>query len=166
MEKVVLGLGSNAGSRFGYLKKSLEFISLLPDFNFLAVSPVFETEPWGFKNQNNFLNCTLVGFYRAEPFDLIRDVKKVEFLAGRRLRGKWHPREIDVDILFFGDKKLFYKDLTVPHPQIQYRNFVLKPLEVLMPDFIHPVLKKTIKYLSRNSKDICRVKLYKHKLLH
>jgi 2-amino-4-hydroxy-6-hydroxymethyldihydropteridine diphosphokinase len=161
IEKIVLSLGSNVGNRLVYINKALKLISLSPDFDILAISQIYETEPWGFKNQNNFLNCVLVCLYRSSALKLIGEVKKIENIIGRKFKYRWMPREIDIDILFFGSREFRGKNLIIPHPRIQHRNFVLKPLEDLIPDFVHPVLKKTIRYLYLHSKDSCKVKLYK-----
>lgn len=164
LEKVVLGLGSNVGNRLNYIKKTLRLISLSRNFDILAISPLYETEPWGFKNQNNFLNCVTVCFYRSDPLKLAEEIKKIESRAGRKFRGRWQPREIDIDILFFGRGKFRFKNLIIPHFQIQNRNFVLKPLADLIPEFVHPVLKRTMRYLYGCTKDIGKIKLYKSQL--
>jgi 2-amino-4-hydroxy-6-hydroxymethyldihydropteridine diphosphokinase len=164
LDKVVLGLGSNTGNRFLNLKKTMNIIYFSQDISILAVSPVYETEPWGFKNQNNFLNCIIIALYRRRPSVLLKDIKIIEKKAGRKSRGKWKEREIDIDVLFFGTKKYKSKNLRIPHPQLQNRNFVLKPLADLIPDFIHPVSRKKIKDLFKLSNDAGKVNLYKKHL--
>ncbi len=84
---------------------------------------------------------------------------------GRKKTEKWHPRLIDIDILFFGKKKIKQQGLVIPHPQIQHRNFVLGPLAELMPAFIHPVLRKSMKELYACSRDSCRVSLYRQSII-
>jgi 2-amino-4-hydroxy-6-hydroxymethyldihydropteridine diphosphokinase len=165
MEKVVLGLGSNVGDRPGNIKKALKLISLSQNFDILAVSPVYETEPWGFKNQKKFINCAVICLCRSRPPGLLEELFMIEKKAGRKSRKRWMPREIDIDVLFYGNRKFRGKNLIIPHSRIQHRNFVLKPLTDLIPEFIHPVLKKTISHLYRHSKDTCRVKLFKYQLL-
>jgi len=165
IKRVVLGLGSNVGNRLGNIKKTLKLISLSQNFDILAVSPLYETEPWGFKNQKKFINCAVVCLCRSRPPELLYELLRIEKKAGRKSRKRWMPREIDIDVLFFGDRKFRSKSLIIPHSLIQHRNFVLKPLADLIPEFVHPVLKRTIRNLYRHSKDTCRVKLYKFQLL-
>lgn len=164
MELVALGLGSNLGYRFGRLKNAMELLYIMPGFDILAFSSVYETEPWGFKNQNNYLNCVVTGLYRHSARELHAGVKEIEKKAGRKSRERWHPREIDIDVLFYGSKIIKSKNLLIPHPQMRYRNFVLVPLAEVMAGFIHPVLKKKISTLLRNSSDSSKVILYDKKL--
>lgn len=165
IELIVLGFGSNLGRRFDNLRKAIKLISQSNNFNLLAVSPVYETEPWGYKKQNNFLNCIAAGFYREDEHNLFRELKSVEKKLRRKKTEKWHPRNIDIDILFFGNRMVKSKRLKIPHPYIQYRNFILKPLCDLMPDFIHPVLGKSVRSLYNQSKDKCKVWLLKQRLV-
>ncbi len=164
MEKVVLGLGSNLGFRLFNLKKAVRFLYAMPGFDFLAFSSVYETEPWGFKNQKNYLNCAVIGLYRSSARDLFVRVKEMEKRIGRKSGEKWHPREIDIDILFFGSKIVNSKNLVIPHPQMRFRNFVLVPLAEIMPGFVHPEFKKQVKTLLENSGDKGKVILYERNL--
>ena len=156
MELAVLGLGSNLGNRLASLKKALNNLYFMPGFDILAFSSVYETEPWGFKNQNNFLNCVIAGLYRFDAARLFEEVKEIEKKTGRIGRDRWHPREIDIDILFFGSKKYKSKNLVIPHPQIINRNFVLVPLSEIMRDFVHPVFGKRIITLLNETNDKCK----------
>lgn len=157
MEKVVLGLGSNLGRRLNNLKKAADLLYRMPGFDILAFSSVYETEPWGFKSQNNFLNCVIAGLYRFSAESLFEKVKIIEHKTGRVNRDRWHPREIDIDILFYGSRITRSGNLEIPHPQVKFRNFVLAPLNEIMPDFIHPVFRKEINALLKESKDDCKV---------
>jgi 2-amino-4-hydroxy-6-hydroxymethyldihydropteridine diphosphokinase len=162
--KLVLGLGSNVGNRVRYLKKAIKEISSVPGLKYIALSPVYETDPWGFKEQKKFLNCVLVCSCSLEPGAVLKLLKQTEKSLGRMYRGKWKQREIDIDILFFGNKIIKKGKLIVPHPFLQERNFVLKPLSDIMPGFIHPVFSRTIKYLFKHSPDKGKLKLYSEKL--
>ncbi len=164
MEIIVLGLGSNLGHRFGSLKKAMNYLYYMPGFDYLAFSSVYETEPWGFKNQNNFLNCVVTGLYRFPARKLYACLRNIESSMGRERNGKWHPRRIDIDILFFGRKILQSKDLVIPHPQLRYRNFVLVPLAEIMPGFVHPVFKEKISSLLVKSSDKSKVTRYERNL--
>lgn len=165
IELVALGLGSNLGRRFSNIGNAVRLISQSPNFNLLGSSLLYETEPWGFARQNDFLNCALAGFYRTDHKTLIREIKNIEKKMGRKKTKKWHPRLIDIDILFFGEKKIKQKGLVIPHPEIQNRNFVLKPLAELMPAFIHPVLRRSMADLNASSGDSCRVSLYRESII-
>jgi 2-amino-4-hydroxy-6-hydroxymethyldihydropteridine diphosphokinase len=157
MEKVVLGLGSNIGNRVKFLKKAVKEISLLKGMVVLAKSPLYLTEPWGFTEQKNFLNCILVCLCKQKPIELLNNLKKIEKSLGRKKRVKWAPREIDIDILFFGNHIIKTKSVKIPHPMITKRNFVLAPLNDLIPGFKHPVIKKKISVLFKKSVDLCKV---------
>jgi 2-amino-4-hydroxy-6-hydroxymethyldihydropteridine diphosphokinase len=157
-EKVVLGFGSNKGNRLKNIKNAVKFLSLNNDLNVLAVSKIYETEPWGYKKQKCFLNCAAVFLSRLKPEELLRLLKDYEKKAGRSENTKWQAREIDIDILFYENKIIQSSKLKVPHPFIEKRNFVLKPLVELIPGYIHPILNKSIKNLYAISKDICKVK--------
>ena len=157
LQRVVLGLGSNIGDRRKYLTEAVKILSLKRNFLFIAISDIYESEPWGFKNQNNFLNCVAVFLYRAGPVALLKEIKEAEKKIGRTAREKWYPREIDIDVLFFGNKILKKQNLMIPHPQIEFRNFVLAPLVQLMPVYIHPSSGKTIFELFEQSTDSGRV---------
>ena len=156
----VLGLGSNKGNRLNNIRKAVKEICLIDEFNFIAVSSVYKTEPWGYKNQTDFLNCVLVCLCRLKPDAVLNKLKSIELKLGRIKREKWHQREIDIDILFFGSNTFRKGNLIIPHPQIQNRNFVLKPLLELMPDFIHPVLKKSVKKIYLSSPDNSKAEFY------
>ncbi len=157
-EKAVLGFGSNIGNRLLNIKRALKTLSLSKDLNLLAVSGIYETEPWGYKKQNCFLNCAGVFLCRLNPAELLDLLKRYEVKAGRKDNARWQAREIDIDILFYGNKIINKNKLQIPHPYIQQRNFVLKPLVELIPGFIHPKLNKSIKSLYASSKDNCKVK--------
>jgi 2-amino-4-hydroxy-6-hydroxymethyldihydropteridine diphosphokinase len=160
MEKVVLGLGSNVGNRQLFIRKAIKEISLLKGLNVITWSSVYQTEPWGLKNQRNFLNCTVICLCKLSPMELFKNLKKIEKKLGKKNRGKWAPREIDIDILFFGNHIIKNKSVKIPHPMIAKRNFVLIPLMELVPDLIHPVLKKKISVLLKTSRDKCNVFKY------
>jgi 2-amino-4-hydroxy-6-hydroxymethyldihydropteridine diphosphokinase len=165
ISKVFLGFGSNIGNRFINLKTAVEKISLTQGIDFLAVSRVYQTEPWGYKKQPVFLNCAGVFLCRHNHEELVKTIKKIEKNIGRVKRGKWQAREIDIDVLFYGSNIYKTGYLVIPHPLIQQRNFVLKPLVELIPDFVHPVLKKSISYLYFHSKDNSEVTTYKKEIV-
>ena len=157
IETAVLGFGSNKGNRLLNIKKAVRTLSLNKDFNLLAVSKIYETEPWGYSEQKCFLNCAAVFLCRLKPAELLEFLKKYELEAGRKSSIKWQSREIDIDILFYGNRVIRANRLNVPHPYLHQRNFVLAPLVELIPGFKHPLLGKSIKSLYSTSKDKCTV---------
>lgn len=146
--KVYIGLGSNLGDRVGNLEKACRFLDCSEK------SKICETEPFGVKNQPKFLNTVCAIETDLTPQDLLSHVKKIERKLGRRKRAKWGPREIDIDILFYGDEIIDEPDLKIPHPGIPERRFVLEPLFKIAPDFIHPVLKKTVRQMLAELRDL------------
>lgn len=161
LHTIFLGLGANVGDKKANIKKAVELLK--GKITNIIVAPIYETKPWGFKEQDNFLNTAIKGNTYLSPLELFKFVKDVEKKVGRVERFKWGPREIDIDILFYDN--LVYKDsdLNIPHPYLHERDFVLKPLMDLDPDFVHPVLKKAIsklyKSLRGNSSIVRTIKL-------
>lgn len=153
MTKVFLGLGSNIGDRKKYLEEAIAEIDKIPETNVTKLSSVYETEPWGFKEQDEYLNAVVEIETDINYPELLKEVKDIEIRLGRDKRDKWKSRKIDIDILFYGD--LVYEDenLHIPHKHIENRNFVLVPLNEIEPDFIHPVTKKKISEILQNSND-------------
>lgn len=139
---IFLGLGSNVGDKKQNLEKAISELS--KKISDILISKFYETEPWGYIKQDKFLNAAISGKTSFSPSELLGFIKLVEKKIGRIERFKWGPREIDIDILFYDD--LIYKNnlLTIPHPFLQDREFVMKPLVNLDPNFIHPVFKKTV----------------------
>ena len=145
MVKTYLALGTNLGDRPANLRAAIEALS--PEINVIAESKVYETPPWGFENQPDFLNMAVKCETTLEPESLLKRLKRLEVQLGREQSFRWGPRLIDIDILFYDNLILKSKSLTIPHPRLHERAFVLVPLADIAPDFIHPVLKKTIQEL-------------------
>lgn len=159
-EIVFLGLGSNTGDRNGYLESAL---SKLEDGGKIVIqkrSAVYETEPWGIRNQQRFLNMAVKAETLLEPEELYDFIKKTESETGRKKRERWHEREIDIDILFYGKVVFSNEKITVPHREIQNRKFVLVPMNEIEPDFEHPVFHKSINELLVETKDISEVNVF------
>jgi 2-amino-4-hydroxy-6-hydroxymethyldihydropteridine diphosphokinase len=161
IEKVILGFGSNAGNRLNNITSAVKKISYNKDFDLIALSSVYETEPWGYSKQKSFLNCFGVFLCRIDAPELLKFLRKTEISLGRIRREKWHAREIDIDILFYGKSIINKKGLEVPHPMISARNFVLLPLVELVPGLIHPKSGRSIENILAASKDKCKVRLHK-----
>lgn len=140
--RVYLGLGTNLGERLDNLRQSMR--TLDSSLKNLRFSSVYETEPWGFTDQPAFLNMVAAGDATLAPHDLLSLLKGLEQALGRRPSFRYGPRRIDLDILFYGDLVLDGDTLTIPHPRLAERAFVLVPLAELAPDLVHPVLHRTI----------------------
>jgi 2-amino-4-hydroxy-6-hydroxymethyldihydropteridine diphosphokinase len=151
MAKVYLGLGSNIGDREENLEKSLKLLNL--KVTIVNVSSLYETEPLGYQNQPNFLNAACRGLTNLDPFELLHFVKGIEKDLGRVLSFRYAPRPADIDILFYEGRVIETKELVIPHPQIEERIFVLIPLAEIAPQFVHPLIKKSIHELLAEVKD-------------
>lgn len=152
-------IGSNLGDRLNQLDLAKKLIAAeVGDIK--KESAVYETQPWGFDDQPWFLNQVVEVKSAYIPEDVLTRLKAIEIKAGRTPAEKWHARHIDIDILLVGDKVINKKDLTIPHPHLQERNFVLIPLMELAPELVHPVLGKTIEDLYFDSRDTGEVYIF------
>jgi 2-amino-4-hydroxy-6-hydroxymethyldihydropteridine diphosphokinase len=139
---IFLALGSNIGNKQRYIDEAIQHLG--PNVTNIRLSKIYETKPMYFEAQDVFLNAVLQAETNLTPVELLPFVKKLETKIGRLTRFPNGPREIDIDILFYED--LIYSDelLTIPHPGIAQRDFVLRPLMDLAPELIHPVLRKSV----------------------
>jgi 2-amino-4-hydroxy-6-hydroxymethyldihydropteridine diphosphokinase len=140
--KAYIGLGSNIEPRTEYIARAVSALGLLGKI--VANSTIIETAPVGYSDQPNFLNGVVEIHTSLSPEDLRAGLRKIELELGRQVRPRWHEREIDLDLLFFDDEIVTTPSLTVPHPELHRREFVLKPLAEIAPNFVHPTLGKTI----------------------
>ena len=153
-----IGIGSNLGNREANIKKSIKLIRR--KCKMLKISPLYETEPVGFKNQEWFLNCAVkirTGLSAEKLLDFLQSIEKT---LNKKIKIKNGPRTIDLDILFFNDEIINEKKLAVPHPRLHRRLFVLMPLKEISPKLKHPLLKKTINELLGNLRSRKIVRLY------
>jgi 2-amino-4-hydroxy-6-hydroxymethyldihydropteridine diphosphokinase len=141
-----LCLGSNLGDREGNLARALLLLSERLELQ--QVSSVYETEPVGYEEQPLFLNLACRISTRLSPRQLMRLIIGIETHMGRVRSFRNAPRSIDIDILFYDDAVLKTRHLTIPHPRLAERAFVLTPLGEIAPDLIHPEMNKTIAELS------------------
>lgn len=159
MDKVYLSIGTNIGNKIKNLQDACKKI----DKNLgqiVDISGVYETEPWGFDSQNAFYNLIVKIETKFKANDLLLNILKIEKELGReRTKTQYCDRIIDIDIIFFGKQIIDNEKLQVPHPRMQERNFVLKPLNSISPNFIHPVLKLTVNQLLKNCNDKSKIKL-------
>ena len=142
---VYLSLGSNLGDRQVQLQDALAKLAAVG--RVVATSSFYETEPVEFTQQPWFLNCAIALETNKTPEQLMAAILRIEEEMGRRRVQKKGPRAIDIDILLFDDTIVDSEELTIPHPTMHERRFVLEPLAEIAPELLHPVLKKTIREL-------------------
>ena len=154
---VFIGLGSNLGERHRFLNAAAAEIRRLPGTKVVWYSSVYETDPYGVENQPKFLNA--VGELETSflPAELLRELKRIERSTGRKERERWGSREIDLDILLYDGFVYSDETVTVPHPELELRKFVLLPLREIAPDLVHPVSGMTVEELARVCPDEGRV---------
>jgi len=136
--RAYVGLGSNLGDRAAYLLLGLSALSRLPETRLLRLSPVYETDPVG-PPQPPYLNMVAELETELSPKGLLAEMLRIEKALGRERRERWGPRTLDLDLLLYGDLVLEEAGLSVPHPRLHERAFVLVPLLDLLPEGRHPL---------------------------
>lgn len=155
MKRAILCLGTNLGNKQNNLSQALNLISNKIG-KIVKQSGIYESKSWGYNSTQKFLNQIVVVETKLNPITILNKNLEIEKLIGRIRKNKseiYEDRLIDIDILFIDDLIIKSKDLTVPHPKLQDRNFVLKPLTEICSNYVHPVLKNKISYLANNCKD-------------
>jgi len=153
---IYLGTGTNIGDRDANLAKANKLVGNQVGTIIMA-SSVYSTKAWGNRNQDDFYNQVLKIETELSPTILIKKVLDIEKEMGRFRNEKWGPRLIDIDVLFYESEIIDSENLTVPHPHIAKRNFVLVPMREIAADFIHPVYQQTIEELYLDSTDTLEV---------
>ena len=152
-------LGTNLGDREALLTRAIEMIEERCG-EVVAVSNIYETEPWGFVAENNFLNQLVKIKTTLEAHDLLKELLSIEAELGRQrdenVKG-YSSRPMDLDILYYGDKIIDDEDLVVPHPRLHLRRFALLPLCDVAADYEHPIFKKTNAVLLEECQDTSEV---------
>lgn len=145
MTKAFLGLGSNIGNKKKNITLAIKYLSEHKNITLKKSSSTIETKAVSPQNQPNFLNVVVQIETTLMPEKLLTITQDIEKKLKRKAKGNYGPRTIDIDILFFGKELILSNELTVPHPLIHERKFVLKPLMEIAPDFVHPTLDEPIK---------------------
>ncbi len=153
----LLGIGSNAGDRMQYLRSAIEELSRVKVCRVRRVSSVYETEPVGYENQEDFLNAAAEIAWSGTAGELLAEIHRIEDRNGRQRTMRWGPRTLDIDILTFGDAVITSFDLTIPHPEIQSRKFVLIPLSEICGNLVIPGTGKPVIQLADGCPDTHRV---------
>ena len=159
MNTMYIQLGSNVGERHSYIKESLLQIEKILG-TIICESKTYESSPWGVTEQRNFLNKVISVKSDFSAKDALKTLQNIENNLGRKRTEKWGERTIDLDILFYNNQTINTKELTIPHPHIQDRKFVLIPFAEMNGKFIHPTLKKDIFALLKECKDTEKVVVY------
>ena len=145
MALAYLSLGSNLDDREAQLRQALSQLAAVAQV--ITVSSFYETEPVEFTQQPWFINCAVAVTTSLTPQQVMASLLDIEQEMGRQRTQKKGPRSIDIDLLLFNDLVIGSNELTIPHPAMQQRRFVLEPLAEIAPDAVHPVLKRTIREL-------------------
>ena len=158
--EVYFSLGSNLGDRMKHLKFGLD--QLQKKSQMVRLSPIYETEPWGYTDPKPYLNMVAKFETTLSPDLLMQDISKIETAAGRLSRSSGSPenyeaRTLDIDILFYGNNIFENSELKIPHPRLHLRNFVLFPFADIEAEFVHPILGQTIRELKLTSSDTSKI---------
>ncbi len=162
METVFIGFGSNVGDRVDYCDRAVTLLSLLPHSRLAGVSLLYETEPVRDRTDPGegwFLNGVVQLETDMKPRSLLTTLQEIERALGRDDDDRSGPRTIDLDILFYGDHVMKEPGLTIPHPRLHQRRFVLMPMNELDPLWIHPMLKQSVAQLLTDVSDESQVRL-------
>ena len=148
MSRAFIGIGSNEGERLEQISKAIRALGTTHGIRLVQMATILETEPMGGPPQGPYLNTVVELETSLAPFDLLRVLQDIECRLGRiPSPQRWSPRPIDLDILLYDDRVIQEPNLSIPHPRMQERRFVLEPLSQLAPDVIHPVLHQSISAL-------------------
>ena len=148
MSRVFIGIGSNEGDRLQHISQAVKALGALKGVRLLQLASIIETAPQGGPPQGPYLNSVVAVETEVPPRELLPALKAIETALGRKSSAqRWAPRPIDLDLLLYGDLVMQEPGLTIPHPRLHARRFVLEPLAQIAPDRLHPVLNRSISEL-------------------
>ena len=153
MHAAYIGFGSNIGDRLKHIQNAIHILSKMEEITLQKISSIYKTDPVGYEAQAQFLNGAAAIQTSLSPLSLLHTLKNIETTVGRQHRIRWGPREIDLDILIYGDLCLQTEKLVVPHPEMHLRRFVLAPLAEIAPDVVHPVFQEAVQTLLERLED-------------
>jgi 2-amino-4-hydroxy-6-hydroxymethyldihydropteridine diphosphokinase len=156
---VLISIGSNLGNKRFNIENAVNQLKDNKILYDITVSSYYLTEPVGVENQPEFLNAALIGKTSLGIYELLEFCKSIEYLHNRKKKERWTARELDLDIIFFGDSIIKEKNIEVPHSRMQERRFVLVPASEIAANYLHPILRKTIKELLDECKDNSLVRI-------
>ncbi len=164
MKTVYMSLGGNMGNRKRNLENGIEQIEKELG-KCVAISSFYESDSWGYRDKKKYLNCVLFCKTALKPYEILQKTQEIEKQLGRKTKSSpsennkvnYQSRPVDIDILFYDNLVLVSDILTIPHPLLSERFFVLKPLLEIASGLIHPIFKKTICELNELCKDTCVV---------
>lgn len=159
MAHAYIGFGSNIDDRLNYITQALQLLLTADNVSLIKISSLYETEPVGYEEQGWFLNGVVAIETGLSVHELLPLLKKVERDVGRQHRARWRPREVDLDLLIYDQCSINTPNLTVPHPEMHQRSFVLVPFAEIAPTMLHPILGQNIRTLLSNLNDEKTVKL-------
>ncbi len=165
MNKIYFSIGSNIGDRLHYMEEAIRLININVG-KVTSRSSMYETEGWGIKDQPKFLNAVVEIESTRFPSEILKITQKIEYALGKSKKEKWGPRNIDIDILYYGNEIFNEEGLVIPHPHISERKFVLKPMSEIAPDWVDPVSKKTIQELLTACEDSGEIYILETELLN
>lgn len=160
MATAYLSFGSNLGDRLQFLKEAIRKTGGSEKVSVEKVSPIYETQPVGYEDQRWFLNLVVGIQTSLEPVPLLQFLLSIEDQMGRKREREWGRRNIDLDILLYDERVVDSAQLTIPHPRMHERRFVLTPLAQIAPGLLHPLLKKKVEELVKSCEDKSVVRLY------
>ncbi len=145
--RAFIGAGANLGEPVRQIRQAQDALQKSPGIKFLGASSLYRTQPVGPVEQPPFINAVFALECNVSPRELLALLLEIEQNMGRVRKERWGPRVIDLDLLFFGEEIIEEPGLEVPHPRLHERRFVLAPLAEIAPDFVHPVIKKSVSEL-------------------
>ena len=155
---VYIGLGSNLGDRVANLREAGHRLSAIVKIE--RASQLYVAAPLGYVHDDAFVNAVICGTTTLKPLELLEMMQGIESAMGRRPGVQYGPRPIDLDLLFYASIQMETRKLTIPHPRIGQRAFVLKPLAEIAPNLMHPVLYYSIAQLLQEAEDVEQVQIY------